>query len=260
MTDTDLLVRHEGHVAFVTINREHRLNALSQDLILALLECLDKLDADAATWIVVLTGAGKKAFSAGRDLKEMRERDTEGRHPYPPMRGVARNVYEAIHEFGKPIVAAINGWALGGGLEVAMACDLRVAAAHARFGMPESRRGLGANFGAQMLPRIVGPGVAREMLFFGDDIDASEALRIGLVNRVFSSQTFEEDVNSYVEALVKRAPLTHRRIKATLRQGQDLPISSALRLGSFADPYTSQDRIEGVNAFLEGREPQWTAT
>lgn len=260
MSQDEITIETDDRVAYVTLNRESRRNAISEGLIRSLLDTLDRIESDPSTWIVVLTGAGDKSFCAGRDLKEMRERDTANRHPFPPMRGVMRNVYESLYEFGKPTIAAINGWALGGGLELAMACDLRVAAQHARLGMPESRRGLGANFGAQILSRLVSDGIAREMLYFGNDIDADEALAIGLVNRVFPSESFREDTRAYVSELVKRAPLSHRRIKATLRQGKELPLSAALRMQSFPDPYTSHDRTEGVNAFLEKREPRWSAT
>ena len=256
----DLVVRREGRVAYITIDRQDRRNALSQAVMEGLVALFDGLEDDDEVWVAVITGAGDVAFSSGRDLKELHERDTEGRHPFPPMRGTTRNAFEAVHEFSKPVVAAINGWAVGGGLELAMACDLRVAAEHARFAMPESLRGLGANFGAQMLPRLVPQGVAREMLFFGNPITAAEAARWGLVTRVFPSDGFRNDVEHYAQELLERAPLTLRRYKSALRQGHHLALSSALRLNLAPDPYTSSDRVEGVSAFLEGRTPEWTAT
>lgn len=256
----DLVVRREDRVAYITIDRQDRRNALSQAVMEGLVALFDELEDDDDVWLALVTGGGNVAFSSGRDLKELQERDTQGKHPFPPMRGTTRNAFEAVHEFSKPVVAAINGWAVGGGLELAMACDLRVAAEHARFAMPESLRGLGANFGAQMLPRLVPQGIAREMLFFGNPITAAEAARWGLVSRVFPSQGFGNHAEHYVRELLDRAPLTLRRYKAALRQGQHLPLSSALRLNVAPDPYTSSDRIEGVSAFLEGRTPQWTAT
>lgn len=256
----ELEVQRDGSVMRVTMNRQHRRNALSQGVMEQLVRLFDDLEHDDDVWAVLITGAGDVAFSSGRDLKELWERDTDRRHPFPPMRGTTRNVFETVHEFGKPVVAAINGWAVGGGLELAMACDIRLAAEHARFAMPESRRGLGANFGAQMLPRLVPEGVAREMLFLGEPITAREAARWGLVNRVFPSADFVTEVDAYMESLLSRAPLTLRRYKAALRHGRHLSLSAALRLTVTPDPYTSNDRIEGIDAFLEGRQPRWTAT
>lgn len=257
---SDLVVTVQDHVARITIDRQARRNALSQGIMERLVGLFDAFEVDDDVWLVVITGAGDVSFSSGRDLKELREHDTDGRHPFPPMRGTTRNAFEAVYEFGKPVVAAINGWAVGGGLELAMACDLRVSAEHARFAMPESLRGLGANFGAQMLPRLVPEGVARQMLFFGEPITAAEAARWGLVNAVFPSSSFGKEVEHYLRKLLSRAPLTLRRYKAAIRQGRHLPLSAALRVPVTPNPYVSRDRIEGIDAFLEGREPQWTAT
>lgn len=254
-----LHVEVRERVAYVTIDRPSRRNALSQAVMIGLVEVFDRFDRDDDVWAVLLTGAGERAFSAGRDLKELSERDDDGLGPHLPMTGATRNAFEAIYECAKPVVAAINGWAVGGGLEMAMACDLRIAAEHAQLGLPESLRGMGANFGAAILPRLVPVGVANEMLYFGAPIGAEEALRIGLVSRVFPTDTFRDDAEGYVRVLLDRAPLTIRRYKSVVNKSLEMPLSAALRLDLSPNPYLSEDRVEGVKAFVEKRQPTWQA-
>jgi enoyl-CoA hydratase len=254
-----LEVEVRERVGYVTIDRPERRNALSQEVMVGLVEAFDRFDRDDGVWAVLITGAGEKAFSAGRDLKELSERDDDGLGPHLPMKGVQRNAFEAVYECRKPVVAAINGWAVGGGLELAMACDLRVAAAHAKLGLPESLRGMGANFGAAILPRLVPIGVANEMLYFGGSITAEDAQRWGLVNQVYPSERFRDEAEAYVRVLLERAPLTVRRYKAVVHKSLELPLSAALRLDLSPNPYLSEDRVEGVKAFVEKRAPRWQA-
>ena len=258
-TGNGLVVQVRDRVATVTLDRPERLNALSSGLQADLVRAFDGFDTDNDVWAVVLTGAGSKAFSAGIDLKEVAERDTYSAAPPRPMGGFSRNVFETVLECGKPTVAALNGWAMGGGCELALACDIRLAAEHARIGLPEAKRGMGANFGVHLLSRIVPRGVAYELLYTGDDISADEAHRWGLVNRVVPQAELAEHADGLARRIAGNAPLTVRRYKAAIGRGAELPLASALRLSVGPDPYTSEDRVEGVAAFAEKRPPRWKA-
>jgi enoyl-CoA hydratase len=246
-------------IAYLTIDRQDRRNALDRSTMQVMIEAVDRFDQDEDVWLVVITGSGESAFCAGRDLKELAADDARSPGHLRPMRGTTRNLFEVIYECRKPTIAAVNGWAVGGGLELAMACDLRVAAEHARLGLTEAKRGNGANFGCAILPRLVPLGIAYEMLYLGETLTAGEAERWGLVNRVFSSETFREETEAFIRSVLERAPLTQRRAKAVLQKGAGLPLQAALRLDPAPDAYSSADRIEGVNAFLEKRAPVWRA-
>lgn len=249
-----------NRIAYLTLDRPDSLNALDRALRTELVETFVGLADDDAVWIVCLTGAGDRAFSAGVDLKEARSNDVDGTKFRHPMREPGRNVYEVVLEFPKPVICALNGWTVGGGCELAMACDIRIAADHAQIGLPEAKRGLGATFGSQMLPRLVPRGVAYQMLYFGEPITADQALHWGLVNEVVPSEDLAARTEDLARQLLRSAPLTLRRYKAMVTHGRELPLSAALRLDVGPDPYTSEDRSEGIAAFLEKRDPEWSAT
>jgi len=257
--DGVISVEVRDRIGGVTIDRPERRNTLGQATTNALVEAFDSLVQYDDSWAVLLTGKGDAAFGAGRDLKELADRDAARDGAHLPMKGPYRNAFAAAYECGMPTVAAINGWAVGGGLELVMACDLRGAAAHARLGLADARRGIGANFGAAILPRIVAPGVAAELLFFDDGIPADQALVIGLVNRVFPSETFWEKSETYVQELLRRAPLTIQRYKQVLQWTMELPLSASIHVSLRPGPDVSEDRVEDVRAFVEKREPQWRA-
>jgi enoyl-CoA hydratase len=253
-----LLVERREHVAYLTIDRPRRRNALSMALTRELIEAFAELVEEDEIWAVMITGAGEDAFCAGTDLKELDDRARElGRGPVQPMRGTDRNLFEALLELGKPTVAAINGPAMGAGFELALACDVRIAAEHARLGLPEVKRGMGANFGSVMLPRMLPRAVAMEMLYTGEPLSAADAARWGLVNRVVPPARLVEEAERTIRAMVANAPLTLRRYKQMTVKGWGLPVHSALRLDVGPNVYRSLDREEGVRAFVEKRAPRW---
>jgi enoyl-CoA hydratase len=256
-TEHGLEIEVADRVARVTLDRPDRLNAISTGMMADLVNAFDSFSRDDDVWAVMITGSGERAFSAGIDLKEANGGDQSERMAAMPMGGAQRNVFEVILECAKPTVAVLNGVAVGGGCEIALACDVRIAADHVRIGLPEAKRGMGANFGCQMLPRLVPRSVAYEMLYTGELIDAAEAHRVGLVSRVVPSESLQKEALALCEQIAANAPLTVQRYKAMIGRGAELPVSAALRLHVGPNPYTSEDRAEGVAAFLERRVPQW---
>lgn len=244
-------------VAYVTLNRPERRNALSQSVVARLSEVFSAADEDNDIWAIVLTGAGDRAFCAGGDLKELNEIAQEGRRFPVPMTGPDRNLFELVFEVGKPTIAALNGPAVAGGFELALACDIRIAAEHAVVGMPEAKRGMGANFATVMLPRLVPRSVALSMLYTGEFMTAEEAMRWGLVNAVHPGERLAKETEAFVRAIVANAPLALRRYKEMATKGWDLSVQAALRLNVGPNPYLSADREEGVRAFVEKRAPRW---
>jgi enoyl-CoA hydratase len=244
------------HVARVTINRPERSNAISRAAQEHLIELFDEAANDPDVRVVVVTGAGERAFCAGADLKELDELARSDRPVATPMTGSHRNLFEAVLETYKPTIAALNGPAVAGGCELALACDLRVAAEHAYLGLPEAKRGMGANFASVLLPRLLPRAVALEMLYTGNPIDARTALAWGLYNRVVADDVLVA-ADYLARTIAANAPLTVRRYKEMAVKGWELSVPAALRLNVGPDPYASRDREEGVRAYLERRPPHW---
>lgn len=245
-------------VAIVRLNRPDKLNALSQAMMTELVEVFDSLSDDDSVRVFLLTAAGSRGFCAGRDLSEV---GGSGQAAIErPMRGPLRNVFEVILECRKPTIAAIFGHTLGGGAELSLACDIRIAAETLQFGFPEATVGMGANFASALLPRLIPPGIALDLLYSARRIDSAEAHRIGLVNSVTTDERLYDDALRYALSLCELAPLTQQRYKAMLTKGRDLSVASALRLDPAPNPYASNDRIEGVAAWRERRKPNWTGT
>jgi enoyl-CoA hydratase/carnithine racemase len=252
-----LLARQEGGVLLLTLNRPESRNALSRDLVHQLANAILDADEDPTLRAIVLTGAGDKAFCAGADLKELRSGDQAGARYRSPMRRLERSVYEIVLECRKPTIAAMNGSALAGGFELALACDLRITHADALFGLPEVTIGMGANFGSVMLPKRISPTLALEFLMTGDTFTAARALEIGLVNRLVPPQEVLEASMHLARKIASNAPVSVRRVKAVALGGLDQPTAAALRQNPGADPYASEDRVEGIQARLEKRAPHW---
>ena len=253
----ELLVHDEGHVRTLTLNRPQRSNALSRTLGATMTEALLEAGEDPGVWAIVITGAGDRSFCAGADLKDMGAADDEGVRFRPPWRRPERPVLEVLWETYKPTIAAVNGHAVGGGFELMLACDRRVVSDVAKLGLPEAKRGMGANFGTVVLPRSVPLAIAYEMLYTGEYISAQDALRWGLANRVVPADRVRAVAAELAAAVTANAPLTLRRMKETVAKTRELPVAAALRLDVGPNPYTSEDREEGVRAYLEKRTPRW---
>ncbi len=243
----------EDGLAVITINRADRLNALDAAVLGELDAAFRRARADRAVRGVILTGAGPKAFVAGADISRFAEFSGLAGHRFA-LRGQA--VFTRIEEMPKPVVAAVNGFALGGGCELAIACHLRVAAAHAEFGQPEVNLGLLPGFGGtQRLPRLVGRGLATEMILTGARISAERAYEIGLVNRVVAAEALLETCRELLRAIAAKAPLGVSMSLDALR-ASDLPLPQGLRYEAslFGQACGTDDFREGVAAFLERRK------
>lgn len=259
MTEAEpiLLAEMRGHILVLTINRPERMNSLSPELSDALIEAFVEAGADPDVRAVVLTSVGDRAFCAGADLKARAQEDKEGKPFQPLLSRVQRYVFEVVYETIKPTIAALNGPAVAGGLELALACDMRVATEHTTLGLPEAKRGKGAHFANVMLPRMIPSGIAFEMLYLGEYITAEEGQRWGLINRVVPRGEALNEALRMAEAICENAPVSLRRMKETAIRSNGLPVPAALRLNEGISPYSSEDRVEGIAAFVEKRKPAW---
>jgi enoyl-CoA hydratase len=244
-------------VACLTVNRPDKLNALNDSVMDELGEAFAALGADPAVRGVIVTGAGEKAFVAGADIGELNQEDPVAAQERS-LRG--RKVLDAIEGLGKPVIAAINGFALGGGCELALACHVRVAAEGARLGTPEVKLGIMCGLGGtQRLPRLVGRGRALEILLTGEMVDAQEALRIGLVNRVVPREKLLEESRSLLRKMLANGPVSLRFTLEAVNRGLEMPIGEALAFEAtlFGLICTTEDMKEGTRAFLEKRPPKF---
>jgi enoyl-CoA hydratase/carnithine racemase len=257
--ESGLIVETRGHVRVLTLDRPERRNALSSalqsDLIEELLRCAEDATDQGSVRAVVLAGNGP-AFCAGFDLKEIREGDQRGERFRPPMNRPGRSLFEVVTETPVPVLAALNGAAVAGGFELALACDLRVAAPGIPMGLPEARIGMGANFASVVLPKRIPMGIALELLYTGEYVTSEDAERWGLVNRI-SDDPLAVALD-LAQTIAANAPISVRRMKETAVKGLELPLWQALRLDVGPNPYLSEDRKEGIAAYLEKRPPRWT--
>jgi len=258
MTFDTLVLERDGAIATITINRPKVLNALNSQTLDELRRAILDLQHDAAIRVVVLTGAGEKSFVAGADINELAVQTPTGGREHAL---AGQHVFDLVENLGKPVIAAVNGYALGGGCELAMACTLRIAADTAKLGQPEISLGLMPGYaGTQRLPRLVGKGKAIEMMLTGAPIAADEALRIGLVNRVVPAADLLTEAKKLAAQLAAGAPVATAYIINAVNKGMEMPFAEACQYEAtlFGLVASTDDMREGTKAFLEKRKATFT--
>jgi enoyl-CoA hydratase len=252
-----VLSTREGRVAILTINRPDKLNALNEEVRVELLAALAEIESDDAVGAVVITGSGEKSFIAGADIGEF-----AGRSPFDQRFAMrSPRIFDVMASFPKPVIAMINGFCLGGGCELSMSCDIRVASEKARFGQPEINLGLiPGGGGTQRLPRLVGMGHAMRLILSGDMIPAAEAKEIGLVDLVFPGEELRTKTLELAQKIAGKSPLTLKVAKEALRASEKLAIEDGITYERdlFCLCFSSKDKEEGVAAFLDKRPAAWT--
>lgn len=246
-------------IAFITINRPKTLNALNQDTLRELSSALDSIGLDEAVQAAVITGSGEKAFVAGADIAQMKD--------LPPLEGRAmtllgQEVMFKIENLEKPVIAAVNGYALGGGCELAMACDIRVASRKARFGQPEVNLGIIPGFGGtQRLPRLIGKGNAKYYCMTAEQISAEDAYRLGLVQKVVEPEDLLQEATRIAKTIMSKAPVAIHMTKLAIDHGMDTDITTgiAYEAEAYATAFATEDRIEGMTAFVTKRPAKFQA-
>ena len=245
----NVLLEKQGHVSIITINREKALNALSTAVLKDLEEAVNTVEADKDTYCAVITGAGAKSFVAGADIAEMKDKTVEEAAEY----GAYGNKFFRAKTMHCPVIAAVNGFALGGGCELAMACDIRVASENAVFGQPEVGLGITPGFGGtQRLARLVPVGIAKEMIFGARNIKADKALSIGLVNAVVPAEELMTTVMKMANGICKNAPIAVAQAKKAINEGLQLDIDAAIavEVKDFSDCFATEDQTYGMECFV----------
>lgn len=244
-------------LAWVTIQRPEKLNALNNDVLKELEQAFADLEQDDRVGAVIVTGSGEKAFVAGADIAELKSLDTASAR-IQALRGQA--VFQRIESMPKPVIAAVNGFALGGGCELALACHIRIASENARFGLPEVSLGIIPGYGGtQRLPRLVGKGVALDLILSGEMLPAADALRAGLVSRVFPLAELKAGAEKLARTILSRGPLALRSALAAVNEGIEMPQDQGQQYEAalFGLLAATQDMQEGMGAFLEKRTAQF---
>jgi enoyl-CoA hydratase len=260
MTYSNILYEKKNHLAYITINRPKVLNALNMDTMEELRAAFTEAKADAQVRVVLLTGSGEKAFVAGADINELARHNPVEAKEYTH-RG--QSVLDLIENLGKPVICCINGFALGGGCEIALACTLRLASDNAKLGQPEVKLGIIPGYGgSQRLPRLVGKGLANQMLLTGEMITAAEAHRIGLVNEVVPLAELLPRAEAIAQKIISNGPLAVQYTLEAVNKGMEMPLPEALFLEAtlFGVACATEDKKEGTTAFLEKRPPNFKGT
>lgn len=254
--EEEVILTKEGAIAYLTINREKTLNALNQNIMMRLNQIFEDLEKEDEILVVVITGAGKKSFVAGADIVEIKNAGKNRTEM------IMRNqeIFSKIRNSSKIVIAAVNGYALGGGCELAMACDIRISSENAKFGLPETKLGLMPGYGGtQLLPRMVGLGRAKYIILSGEPITAKEAYEFGLVEKVVKEETLMDEVKRLAQRIVQNGPLAIKSCKRAINKGIELSIDEALRLelSEYDKVSKSEDAQEGIISFLEKRRPSF---
>jgi enoyl-CoA hydratase len=252
-----LIYEKKDNIGLLTINRPDKMNAISMELTSELKQLLDEVENDEELRVMVVTGAGDKAFVAGADINELVDREAKMGRRVSKER---QEIFSRIENLHVPVIAAVNGYALGGGLELALACSIRICSEKAQFGAPEVKLGIiPGDGGTQRLPRLVGSGRAMEMILTGDFIDAQEAYRIGLVNKVVPPDKLMEVAMELAQKIASRPPLAVRYAKEAVNRSQEGAVGPGFALESFLHALccTTEDKKEGVSAFLEKRKGEF---
>ncbi|WP_144353147.1 short-chain-enoyl-CoA hydratase [Sporomusa termitida] len=250
----NLLYEKSDSIGIITMNRPKALNALNAATLRELDSLLTAIASDSAVKAVIIRGGGEKAFVAGADITEMQSMSAMEARSFGKL---GQMVFNKLENLPQPVIAAIHGFALGGGCELAMACDIRIASEKAKFGQPEVMLGVTPGFGGtQRLPRLVGKGIAKELLFVGDQIDALEAYRLGLVNRVVPVASLMEIAIAMANKIVSHAPVAVQLCKAAVNEGMDMALDSATAYEAeiFGLCFATIDQKEGMQAFVEKRK------
>ncbi|MDY0212528.1 MAG: enoyl-CoA hydratase-related protein [Desulfuromonadaceae bacterium] len=257
MTTSNILIEYRDQVACVTINRPDALNALNQATVAELTSTLRTLGASSEAKVIILTGQGEKAFCAGGDITFMRNLGPAGAREVAL---TADELFRTIEESPRVVIAAINGYALGGGCELAMACDLRVAAEGAQLGQPEINLGIIPGWGGtQRLPRLIGISRAKKLIFTGERISAQQALELGLIDQVVPAADLLEAAHALAQTIAAKPQTAIRMIKQAINQGVQMDLDKAVRFEAelFGMCFATKDKQEGIDAFFEKRQPQW---
>lgn len=252
----NLLMKKDGNVCVLSINRPNALNALTTEVLRELNEAIEIVEEDLDTYVLIITGEGK-AFVAGADIPEMKDKNSEEARAFARL---GLQVFRKIELMEKPVIAAVNGFALGGGCELAMSCDIRIAGEKAKFGQPEVGLGITPGFGGtQRLTRLVGTAKAKELIFTGDMIDAYEAEKIGLVNKVVPQEELLDKVMEMAKKIASKGQFAVRYSKSAINRGieTDLETGMAIEMDLFGLCFATEDQKEGMTAFVEKRSPEF---
>lgn len=259
-TYNNLLINEEDGIALVTLNRPKALNALNDELMTEIGIAIDELEAKDSVQVIIITGAGEKSFVAGADIKEMKDLNIDQGKRWAAK---GEGTFLKIEQCEKPVIAAINGFALGGGCEIAMACDIRIAADNARFGQPEVGLGIIPGFGGtQRMPRLIGKGMAKYLIYTADMIKADEALRIGLVQKVVPLAELIETAKKVAKTIISKSPMAVRFAKNAIDRGIEMSIPNAMEYEAFifGTCFGGDDQTEGMTAFVNKEKAKFTGS